>query len=149
MTEVWFYQLRFRPLEQVLPALLEKTRQRGWRAVVQATGTERLDAIDQALWTYRDDSFLAHGSARDGHPELQPIWLTLGDDNPNSAEVRLLIDGAEAASADGYERVIHIFDGDDEVATAAARNAWKRMKAAGYVISYYEMSDTGHWLKKA
>ncbi len=149
MTEVWFYQLRFKPLEQVLPALLEKTRERGWRAVVQAASTERLEAIDQALWTYRDESFLAHGTDRDGHPELQPIWLTTGDDNPNSADIRLLVDGADAATADGYQRIIHIFDGDDEVATAAARETWKRMKAGGHVISFYQMTDTGHWQKKA
>lgn len=149
MTEVWFYQLRFKPLEQVLPTLLEKTRARGWRAVVQVANEQRLDALDQALWTYRDDSFLAHGTARDGHPQLQPIWLTTGDENPNGAEVRLVVDGADTASVDGYQRVIHIFDGDDEVAIAAARQTWKRMKAAGHAISYYQMTDAGQWQKKA
>ena len=35
-TEVYFYQLENRSLEQVLPALLERSLERGWHAVVQA-----------------------------------------------------------------------------------------------------------------
>ena len=57
------------PLERALPLLLEKTLERGWRAVVQAGSQERLDVLDQHLWTWREDSFLPHGTAKDGHPE--------------------------------------------------------------------------------
>ena len=36
MTEVRFYHLQRKTLEQALPQLLEKTLERGWRAVVMA-----------------------------------------------------------------------------------------------------------------
>ena len=38
MTEILFYHLQHQPLERVLPTLLEKTLERGWRAVVQTSG---------------------------------------------------------------------------------------------------------------
>ena len=41
--EIWFYHLERSTLDQVLPGLLEKTRERGWRALVRAEGRrERL-----------------------------------------------------------------------------------------------------------
>lgn len=57
MTEVLFYHLQDMTLETVLPPLLEKSLERGWRAVVQSTSEERADALDAHLWTYRDDLF--------------------------------------------------------------------------------------------
>ena len=93
MTEVLFYHLQSQPLERVLPQLLERSVERGWRVVVQAGSEERVDALDSLLWTYRDDTFLPHGTARDGEAAAQPILLTTADHNPNAATVRFLIDG--------------------------------------------------------
>ena len=72
----------------MLPSLLERTLERGWRAVVQSGSAERLEALDLALWTYNDESFLPHGTARDGDPARQPIYLTLDDETQNGAGVR-------------------------------------------------------------
>src|SRR5215470_14552801 len=113
MTEVLFYHLEHQPLERVLPNLVERTLERGWRAVVQAGSEERVEALDTLLWTYREDSFLPHGTRRDGSPEAQPVFLTTGEDNPNGATVRFLVDGAQAADVAAYERVVYLFDGRD------------------------------------
>ena len=148
-TEALFYHLERQSLEVVLPQLLEKTLERGWRAVVQAGSAERLEAIDQHLWTYREDSFLAHGTAKDGHPQRQPIYLTLDDDNPNGAVVRFLIDGAEPQDVTGLTRVVLMFDGRDEVAVEAARRHWKTLKGKGCAVTYWQQSTAGKWEKKA
>src|SRR5215470_10463548 len=109
MADVLFYHLERQPLERVLPSLLEKTLERGWRAVVQAGSEERVEALDQHLWTYREDSFLPHGSKRDGNSAEQPIYLTSEDANPNGAHVRFLVDGAQCAAFSGYERIVLLF----------------------------------------
>jgi DNA polymerase IIIc chi subunit len=62
--EVWFYHLQSQRLEQALPALLERALANGWRTVVHASSEERLDMLDEVLWTYADASFLAHGRAQ-------------------------------------------------------------------------------------
>ena len=148
-TEVLFYQLDRQPLDRVLPGLLEKTLERGWRAVVQTGGEERLDALDVLLWTYREDSFLPHGRASDGFAGEQPVFLTVCEDNPNGASVRFLVDGADCHEIGGYSRVVYLFEGRDEDARANAREQWKAAKAAGYAVTYWQQDERGRWEKKA
>jgi DNA polymerase-3 subunit chi len=147
-SEVLFYHLERAPLERVLPALLERTLERGWRAVVQSGSTERLEALDIALWTYSDESFLPHGTARDGEAERQPIYLTTGPETPNGAGVRFLVDGAETTGFDGFARIVCIFDGRDPEATASARAQWQAARAAGCAVTYWRQSDGGRWEKQ-
>jgi len=146
--EVLFYHLERQPLEAVLPMLLERTLERGWRAVVQAGSDERLEALDAALWTYSDGSFLPHGTKKDGFGSEQPIFLTTGDDVPNGAGVKFLVDGAEPTGFAGFVRMVFIFDGRDAEATQAARRQWQAAKAAGCAVTYWRQGDSGRWEKK-
>ena len=148
-TEVFFYHLERAPLELVLPNLLSKTLERGWRAVVQAGSTERLEALDTLLWTYDDASFLPHGRGADGHGERQPVFLTTGDENPNGAGVRFFVDGAEAADLDGYQRAVFVFDGQDETMVERARAQWKAAQEAGHDVTYWQQTAEGKWEKQA
>ncbi len=152
MAEVLFYHLEARSLEDTLPALLERTRARGWRAVVRAGSAERMAALDNHLWTYSDSSFLAHGTGAEGHDARQPIFLTVEDENPNGAEVLFLVGGAVPASWNGpmpgLQRIALLFDGRDEAALAAARTAWKDAKAAGHDATYWRESASGRWEKQ-
>lgn len=148
-TEVLFYHLERQPLEKVLPSLLERTLERGWTAVVQSGSEERLEALDVTLWTFKEESFLAHGTAKDGFSERQPVFLTCGDENPNGAGVRFLVDGAEAGTFSGYQRLVFLFDGHDPEALARARGQWKAAKAAGCPITYWQQADNGRWEKRA
>ncbi|HEU4379300.1 MAG TPA: DNA polymerase III subunit chi [Hyphomicrobiaceae bacterium] len=149
MTEVLFYHLEHQPLERVLPNLVERTLERGWRAVVQAGSEERVEALDTLLWTYREESFLPHGTRRDGNSAAQPIYLTSNEDNPNAAGVRFLVDGAETSELSSYDRVVYLFDGRDAAAVAKARAHWKAAKAAGCEVTYWQQSSEGRWEKKA
>jgi DNA polymerase-3 subunit chi len=150
MTEMLFYHLHNQPLERVLPALLEKSLERGWRVVVQGATEERIDALDGHLWTFRDDSFLPHGTARTGDAAAQPILLTTGDDNPNAAAVRFLIEGAAVpADAANYVRIVLLFDGDDPDAVSAARERWSDAKARGFDVTYWQPDEQGRWQRKA
>ena len=150
MTEVLFYHLQRQPLERVLPSLLERSLDRGWRVIVQASSDERIEALDSHLWTYRDDNFLPHGTAKEGDAAEQPILLTTAEHNPNGAKIRFLIDGAPLpADAAAYERIVLIFDGEDEDAVAAARTRWNEVKAQGFDATYWQPDEQGRWVKKA
>ena len=150
MTELLFYHLQNRPLEAVLPTLLERSLERGWRVVVQAASDERIEALDAYLWTYRDASFLPHGVARDRDAAEQPIVLTTGDDRLNGATVRFLIDGAcLPADSVEYERLVLLFDGDDPDAAAAARAQWQDAKTKGLDATYWQQNEQGRWERKA
>jgi len=149
MVEVLFYQLDHQPLEAVLPQLLERTLERGWRACVQAGSAERVEALSNALWMWREEAFIPHGTERDGNGPLQPIWLTEGDDNPNGAAVRFLVDGAAAASLEGLERAVYLFDGGNPAALATARTRWSESLQAGHAVTYWQQDEDGRWVKRA
>jgi DNA polymerase-3 subunit chi len=150
MTEILFYHLQGQKLENVLPALLEKSLERGWRVVVQGASEERIDALDAHLWTYRDDGFLPHGTWREQDCALQPVLLTVNEGNPNTASVRFLVEGAPVpADAEAYQRIVLLFDGDDEDAVAAARAQWTEVKARGFDATYWQPDEHGRWAKKA
>jgi DNA polymerase-3 subunit chi len=150
MTELLFYHLQGQKLEGVLTNLLERSLERGWRVAVQGGSEERIEALDAHLWTFRDDSFLPHGTWREAEAPQQPVLLTVNDGNPSGATVRFLIDGAALpADAEAYQRIVLIFDGDDEDALTAARAQWSEAKDKGFEASYWQPDDAGRWVKKA
>jgi DNA polymerase-3 subunit chi len=149
MTEILFYQLKGQALERVLPPLLQKSLERGWRVVVQASSEERVEALDAHLWTWRDDAFLPHGTWRDGEAAAQPVLLTVNDDNPNGATVRFLVEGAAVpADVSIYQRLVLLFDGEDPDALAAARQHWTRARSAGLKATYWLADENGRWQRQ-
>ncbi len=153
MPELWFYHLESTTLERVLPELLEKTLQRGWRAVVQVGSDERADALDTALWTYREDSFLPHATEREPNPEEQPILIGTSGATRNGAQVLVIAEALGAPLSPEriaqFERCILVFDGGDTEALTAARAAWKDAKSANIPVAYWQQSGTGKWEKKS
>jgi DNA polymerase-3 subunit chi len=148
VAEIGFYHLLSTPLERALPRLLERARAQGYRIVVRAASSERVEHLNALLWTYDEASFLAHGSARDGNPASQPIWLSDGQDNPNGATMLVLLDGVEAADLSSFARCADFFDGNDDAAVAAARERWRRAAASGHTLTYWQQTAAG-WEKKA
>ncbi|MBB6509220.1 DNA polymerase-3 subunit chi [Rhizobium soli] len=149
MTEVLFYHLTESKLEDALPALLEKSIERGWKVVVQTAEDVRRDFLDAHLWTFRDDSFLPHGTDAAPMPQEQPVLLTATPENQNSATVRFVVDGAEPPPLDPYERVVFMFDGYDQLQLEGARAQWKKLKGDGHALTYWQQSPEGRWVKKA
>ena len=148
MTDIGFYHLLHTPLEAALPRLLGKALERGMRAVVMAGSAERVKTLDGVLWTFDQGSFLPHGTAREGRPEAQPVYLTAAEENPNGASLLVLTDGVEPGFIGDFERCLDLFDGNDEQAVADARARWKRFKTAGHDLTYWQQTDAGGWQKK-
>lgn len=146
---MFFYHLERQGLEQVLPKLLLASLSRGWRCVVQAGSDERAEALSSLLWTFDGDAFLPHGTKVDGVADLQPVWLTSGDDNPNGAGVRFYVDGTMPETVGGLDRAVVLFDGADGEALQRARDGWKRFKAEGHAISYWQQDENGKWQNRA
>lgn len=146
--ELWFYHLERSELERALAPLLEKCLARGWRALVRGGSAERLEALDSALWTYRDESFLPHGRDEDANAARQPVLLTEKSGNPNAAHVLFAIDGAPTADASEFARACLMFDGRDADAVALARARWKEAKAGNMEVLYWREDASGRWEKQ-
>ena len=154
MTEALFYHLERRGLDDVLPGLVEKTLERGWRAIVRAESAERAQAIDNLLWTYDDRTFLPHAQAGDGDSARQPVLITVEDGNPNGAQVLFLVGGAEppqwnAEITKSLARIVLMFDGRDQAAVQSARVSWRNAREAGHDVTYWKETPAGKWEKQA
>jgi DNA polymerase-3 subunit chi len=154
VTEVLFYHLERRSLEDVLPGLVERTLERKWRALIKCESADRAAALDNLLWTYDEQGFLPHAQAGDGDPARQPVLLTVEEENANNANVLFLIGGAPppdwgGPAAASFSRVVLLFDGRDPEALASARKAWGEAKVAQHEVTYWKQSPSGKWEKQA
>ena len=85
MTEIFFYHLQGQKLEGVLPALLERSLERGWKVIVQGSSEERIDGkqFDMVAHLVHKDVggrlavvavLLERGAA---NPMVQLVWNNL------------------------------------------------------------------------
>ena len=151
MTETLFYHLERRSLEDILPGLVEKSLQRGWRAAIKTDSSERSDALDTLLWTYDDQSFLPHAQLGDGEASAQPVLITVEAGNPNAAQIFFYVGGAQPpdwSDLNELARVVLLFDGRDADVLASARAAWKEAKGAGHDVTYWKETPSGKFEKQ-
>ncbi len=148
MTRVDFYHLKTLSLERALPSLLAKVHSAKHRAVLLSGSPARVETLTAILWTYTPASWLPHGSLADGYPTRQPIWLTTADENPNKADILILIDGMDSSHKAQYWRCLDLFDGNDPVAVAGAYRRWRACKDSGFVVFYWQQAGQRWRLRK-
>jgi DNA polymerase-3 subunit chi len=138
VTEVLFYHLERRSLDEVLPGLVERSLAKPWRVLIKCESADRAAAIDNLLWTYDEQSFLPHAQLGDGDASRQPVLVTVEDTNANDGNVLFLVGGAVAPPWDGplvqsLARVVLLF--------AKARDA-------GHAVTYWKESASGKFEKQ-
>lgn len=143
-----FYHLQSSPLERALPQLLDRVLKSGERALVMASSEDRVDALANMLWTFNPNSWLPHGTSKDGFPEKQPVYLTDKEENPNGARFLVLTDGMSSSQLAAFDRCLDIFDGNYDESVIGARQRWTAAKAAGHELHYWQQTETG-WAEKA
>lgn len=150
MSRIDFYHLQKQKLEDVLPKLLEKVLATGKKIKVKVGNEMRVEFLNSLLWTYQEESFLPHGSVKDGMAELQPVWLSAEDANLNQAQMLFLVDGAliNPETANNFERVFNIFDGQNEEALSKARDLWRMLRQNGSEMHYWQQENSGRWIEK-
>ena len=143
--EWWFYHLQRTTLERAVGPLLEKCLERGWRVLAVSPDATRRAALDEALWTYDDQSFLPHGQAEaEGLvASEQPVLITNQVENTNQATVALLMDGVDLPVHADFERCMVMFDDGDSATRQKAREQFKAAKDAGLTARYFQQSGRG------
>lgn len=147
--ELLFYHLQVAPIERVLPDLLFKSLEKGWRAVIETCSVQEAEAIDAMLWTFADDSFLPHGKSGEPFSQDQKILVTADNENLNQAEIRFFVDAGDVTAHSGYQRLVYIFNGHDEKAVTRARGQWQAGQDAEMTMTYWQQNEAGRWEQKA
>ena len=153
MGNALFYHLTRSAAEQLLPGLIGKARQAGWRVELRGTDPARMARLDDLLW--QGDGFLPHGLAGGPHDGLQPVLLTAdegvgGAGGPVGADCLIAVDGAavDPAECAPAQRVCIVFDGNNPVALDRARGQWRSLTSAGIAAEYWSEAG-GRWERKA
>lgn len=145
--EWWFYHLERTTVERAAPALIVRCLQAGWRVLAVSENVERCAALDEALWTFDDQSFVPHGQAE--APGLdaarQPVLLSGKAENVNQADALFLMDGADVDVNSVYKRCMVMFDGQDQSSRQVARKQFKAAQGAGLVTRYFQQTSSGGW----
>ena len=148
MGSALFYHLTRSSPGQLLPMLLGKSLQAGWRVELRGRDAARMGALDENRW--QGDGFLPHGLAGGPHDGRQPVLLTIeGQVAVNNPRCLMAVDGAEVAGAEcaDLDRTCIIFDGNDPQALDRARSQWRDLKAAGVSAEYWSEAG-GRWERK-
>ena len=143
MSAIDFCDLAGQPLVPGLGRLLEPLVAAGERAVVLVGSPERLEALNAGLWTYDPASFLPHGSAADGYPDRQPVWLTTVEENPNGPSTLVFLEEGEPSRLDVFARYLFLFDRTSPDGREGGRERWRRYRDAGHALRYCEKTAEG------
>ena len=144
MTNVVFYHLTRRGLDETVEGLLMRAVGQGWRVMVRCPDVGLVARLDEKLWLGAEDGFLPHGVQGGAFDRDQPVLLGPGP-MTNSAQALMLLAGAEVAQGEaaGLERVWVVFDGADAAAVADARRRWPVYKAWGLDVQYWSDAPGG------
>lgn len=144
MTRVDFYIL---PEDSAPPAgavmtackLCDKAAGGGGRVYVYAPAAETANAIDGALWSFRQGSFIGHERLGAALEEPLPAVL-IGDGEPPSSYQQVMINlGIEVPTFfSRFERVLEIVDGDD-AQRAKSRERYKFYRDRGYELATHNL----------
>ncbi len=148
MTEIRFYHLQRQSQEQVIPVILTKALERGHRIIVKMHNDNAVAQMNEHLWSFNANSFLPHGSEKEGKAEHQPIWITCKDENPNKSDVIILAQGVEISDPSSFDLCCEMLDGHDDSAVITARKRWKKYKEQGFDLTYWQQNEMGAWEKK-
>lgn len=150
MSRIDFYHLQKQSLDEILPKLVEKAYSLNKKIKIMIGNEERVEFINNLLWTFNDEKFIPHGSKKDGFSEIQPIFLSSDGNNPNNATLLFVVDDADInmVNISDFERIFYIFDGNSEFSLNKARNFWKILKNTDNQFNYWQQNEKGNWEQK-
>lgn len=156
MTDIRFYHLTRSPIEKALPQILLKALQTGKAILVYGDVQEdRIQSLNDQLWTFDDKSFIPHGTEKEGNPKDQPVWLTNKASNDNDAKILILFDNTQiqddtSLDLKSFDLVCYFFDGAQSDVLNASRGYWKKLSDQdGLELTYWQQDQKGRWSQKA
>ena len=146
MTEIFFYKLKNTSIDLFLISLIEKSISKNWNSLVLLDNTERMEEINDLLWTFSDTSFIPHGSQSDSSPDKQNVYLTCNEENLNNSNIIFSIDGIIVNEPDNWNRCIYIFNEQNLKVTDELESYKRKVKDFGYTLKSFEQDNNGKWI---
>lgn len=113
--------------------LAEKAWQMGHRVYVNAASAEAAARLDDALWTFRQDSFVPHGRHPEDADRDLPVLVGHGVDPRGFGEVLVNLSAEVPGFHVHFARIAEVVAADPE-ARAAGRARFKFYRDQGYAL---------------
>ena len=150
MTQIIFYNTAPLQVENTLFNLIEKSIENGYKSLLLFNDKNKCSAIDEKLWTYKQNSFLPHLTEDEKiSDEIDiPIYLSTKNENPYKAELLFSIDGFLPNNINNFERVIIIVDVNDKILLEEYKKYYLDINEDFEDIVFYKSNDNGKWTEK-
>ena len=146
MSEIFFYKLKNSSSELFLTSLIEKSLDNDWNSVVLFDSIERMEEINDLLWSYKETSFLPHGGENDENSKFHRVYLTCKEENPNDSKVIFSIDGLLIKNISSWKRCVYIFN-EQNLKVVDQFNLYKNdIDLSQHSYKSFEQDTYGKWI---
>lgn len=130
--------------------LCDKAAGAGMTIYVRATSGAQADDIDGALWSFRQNSFIAHErySGQALQAPLPPVLIGAQEPPASHHGVLINMDADVPDFFSRFDRVLEIVGGGAEQ-RKASRERFKFYRDRGYELNTFEQNDSGGWTQRA
>lgn len=133
--QINFYQtddLLHKAIAPILMKILEEKK----RAVIYCPDAKLLNQIDEGLWSFSKTKFIPHGSKNDDiDPKLQPVLLTVSEENLNQADYLIMFDKISDDFGKKFEKVFYFFNNDS---LQKSKELWRHYKSQTATLNFYK-----------
>ncbi len=138
MTRVDFYQINDTETTlQFACRLIDKIYSRGYRVHVHTGDPDSASALNDLLWSFRDDRFIPH--CLYATKESAPIKIGVQEEPTEHQEVLINLSGAIPHFFSRFERVAEVVP-LDENSRSSARENYRIYKDRGYALDYHQIA---------
>ena len=119
--------------------VVDKAFRLGHRVWIHVPDPERARALDERLWTFRQDSFLPHERVTDGPADADCPVLLAASDEPDDTRELLVNEHAEVpAFFSRFARVAEFINHDPDV-RRLGRERYAFYRDRGYELHYHKV----------
>ncbi|MBI5446383.1 MAG: DNA polymerase III subunit chi [Deltaproteobacteria bacterium] len=136
MAGIDFYEVKGPRWELAVCERVEALYEAGERVYVRAPSEALARALDDLLWTFREDSFVPH-RLWGGEGDLpDPVAVGWRRGNPNGATCLVLAGAGEPEELSGFAQAFDFVPVSDPELTAGARERYRAFRAAGHQVTF-------------
>jgi DNA polymerase-3 subunit chi len=116
--------------------LIEKHYQVNERVYIHTASQQEAERLDQLLWTFKEDSFVAH--AISNTKQAAPVQIGFEADHAMAADVLMNLSHEIPAFFEQYQQITEIVFADATV-QQLARERFKKYRELGYEITTHKL----------
>lgn len=141
VTQVDFYIIDAKDLngrDHFMCRLINKAYLKKHQVLVLCKDQNSANRIDEALWTYDDESFVPHNLITEGPKYPPPIQISSGEVPTQHRDILVNLTGVFPEQVKQFKRVIEIVY-QDEAVRVNSRELFKSYRQAGFKVNTHNL----------